>query len=74
MNLQFIKNKKTHLFILCPSHLRMLEHYFPCFYFENQICLFNCYKIDLKKLTPAHLTVWIQLCQYIQSCRNYFTT
>ena len=62
IRVSYILNKKPHLFILCPPHLRMLELYFPCFYYENQICLFNCYKIDLKKLSPAHLTVWIQLC------------
>jgi hypothetical protein len=61
----FIVNKKPHLFILCPTHLRCLDYYFPCFYFENQICLFNCCKIVLRKLSAAHLTVWIQLCQYI---------
>ena len=61
----YIKNKKPNLFIACPPHLLCLQVFFPCFYFENQICLFNCYKIDLKKLSPSHLTVWIQLCQYI---------
>ena len=61
----YLKTKQTNLFIPCPIELQQLEQLLPFFYFENQICVFNCYRIDFTKFTPAQLQLYIQLAQYI---------
>jgi hypothetical protein len=62
----YLKTKQTNIFIPCPIELQnQLEQQLPYFYFEFQICLFNCYRIDFAKFTPAQLQLYIQLAQYI---------
>ena len=62
----YLKTKQTNLFIPCPLELQnQLQQQLPYFYFENQICLFNCYRIDFAKFTPMQLQIYIQLAQYI---------
>jgi len=62
----FLKTKHTNIFISCPIELRdQLHRHLPYFYFENHICLFNCFRIEFEKYTPAQLQLYIQLAQYI---------
>ena len=62
----YLKAKEANIFIPCPIELQpLLQQFLPCFYFENQICLFNCYRLDFKNITPILLQVYIQLAQYI---------
>ena len=61
----YIKNSRPNIFIPCPLELMQLSNSLPSFWYENQICQFNCYRLHLNLLSPIQLQLWIQLCQYI---------
>ena len=62
----YLKTKQSNVFIPCPIELQFqLELYLPHFIFENQICLFNCFRIHFRTFTPVQLQVYITLALYI---------
>ena len=67
-NDQYIKTKQPNLFIPCPPELLHLQQYLPYFVYENQICLFNCYRVFLfintNKITTLDsiMSIYSSLC------------